>query len=539
MIIKFIKNYFGELKYFALTFSIIFFFGIIIVKPIFSYLYIALYVEPLAYKLQNTDLFLRDSFISNLDNKWHPYLFIVNFLSNFSDKLWSEIYLIFWIISLFFITLSVNFFFRNILSSKNSNPYLNTIIFFLIIFFTIRNFENYSTFIPGDTSIFYPFLNTQLIANGFCFLGIVLNLKFESNYRSSLFLNSIIGSILIYIHIHIAIIYFTSIFFLINNNHLKIRIIQSGFIASVLASPMLFLIFEFFFENKSPADFDIISTLGYFRTAHHFTPSLMNKEVWVSFFLYYFFTLWVFNKTKRTIASNRTLKNFFEILFYIYTPTILFSGWFFIEIIPLKLFINLQLYRFLLVFEFFSLCLIIYFIFNILDLKITINLDKKFKNIFITFISIFLISYSISHLINDNRREIQSHNDIGFWLEKNTDKNSLIFISPDISYRSVIIDSKRSIYWDQYRVPHKEKDASLWLKRFCGIFSDPCDYNNDELPSLFNRKIEGIPILTKKNWENIIRISDCDFIVAKKDYDKKILGKILYENKGVIVKKCK
>ena len=269
-------------------------------------------------------------------------------------------------------------------------------------------------------------------------------------------------------------------------------------------------------------DKEFIQILAHFRHPWHYLPSQFNTLEWISFGGYIFSFVYMFIREKKMVRK--------KIFIYIpiYLGIIMFLGYFFVEIIPIKIVVSIIPYRSLMIFtpiyillyayfmvykfkqgdylsfiilhipftfllrgplyrvipqisEYNSMIIIVCFllilsidIFNLKLIHINSKLHKLSKrfNLYKIFLLFFIVIdiYVIVRVIIFNSGPqiptLDNQKIIYSWLQKNTPSDSIILADHvAVENRKVRLIARRAIVVD-YEFPFLEKHYREWYERF-------------------------------------------------------------------------
>lgn len=529
------KNYIEEISYFFL-FTLIIYLAFLILDPKFSTFYAYDWFETVAYAKIDSSLYVKDRFIQ--DTKiWTPYATLINILVATKSKFWPIIYLLGWLTSFVFLFLSSIIFLNAITKSKNQRLKNLIVLTSFVLFFVTNNFfYNYGGIIPGSTDIIYPFFNTQMLASSISIFSLCLFFFSSTKQIHKLIIFCLLNFIILNLHIHIAI-YNILFHFLFSNRERYLKVTKYTIISLILCAPLQINLFNFILIDLKAINLDhfLINYLGYFRQPHHLIPSKMNVFVWI-YFLLFFIVFYYISLNKKNL--NTFLITFNKKLIYL-VIFVTFFGWFFVEIFTTNFFLKLQVYRIFIYFKFFGIIIIVNYLINIFFIGKKKNIEKKSlnfkKKIIYGLASLLFIILSMNKFYKQHIETLNNKNQLGTWISKYTNTDSLIHLVDYVP--EIIIDSKRSIFWDRHRFPFSEKAGSDWINRFCQTTLDKCQYKKKtDYFNLYKNNMNKLKKFSISDWKMVFKNTGCDYIVS--NISHKIPGKIIARDKNIVIRKC-
>lgn len=360
---------------------------------------------------------------------------------------------IFYLLTLFsnFMILAITYYISKILTS---NYLLSYLVLLILILFNEPN-------IGKATMILDSYLTPQLMAISLVLISFVTSLK-RKYWTSSLFL-----ILSIFIHPTIAILMLLPTLISIMFNKIKLQYILFLFFT-------VFLVTYFAFIRNSVTniinDKTYIYLLAYFRHPHHYIPSsfpIRDYYIFILLEILYGITLWHLIKLK----INCTVYKIFFIT-NIYCLFLMFIGYLFVEIIPVKQIVQLQVFRIVFYIRWTS---IITITITLYEFTKQIVSKRRLRYLLVVLILIIVYSNFIHHNRNILKPDIsprlsRNRSKLFEFILNNTDKNAL-FITP-YDFGDLRTNVKRAIIVDWKSFPFNEKYMVQWYSRIRDIYGD-------------------------------------------------------------------
>jgi len=309
-------------------------------------------------------------------------------------------------------------------------------------------------------------------------------------------------------HVLIGILLFGAFFFnLLLNKKYK----------SIFSSLYFFILFAvtaipLFISNAKTSSQDpakIISALG-FRSPWHYLPSTWPLPDWITFFSFFIFFLIIFYKFSKIDKEYKKIFEGFLIIILVYY----LIGTIFVELIPLKFIIKLQLFRITKLLNIIELIFVGIFFYNYIYKKF----PKKIK-IFLIFLvcSASLIYLFFNPLLS--RYEFDKDTAEMYDFIKTSTPEDSVFLAP-LHMLSFRIGTMRAIVIDFKGVPFGEKFIVEWYNRLVDVtnnFGGNSNFYHSEEYELFLRK--GYNSLTAEDVRNLQNKYSFSYAVFEKPSD--------------------
>src|SRR3989344_6489395 len=299
---------------------------------------------------------------------------------------------------------------------------------------------------------------------------------------------------------------------------------------SIVAIPL------FFNSVKTTAanSLNFIYVYAAFRSPWHILPATWSIVEWSTFLIFLAFFLVIFYKFSKI---DKKYKNIFE-TFLIAVLIYYLIGIIFVELIPLKSIIKLQLFRItesLNVIEFI-------FVGEFFYLYLYSKLNKKIKLSIIIAVIILVISFLILHPLSDRYHYDKETSELYSFIKANTPNDTLILAPPYTE--SFRLGTMRSVVVDFKGVPFGEQYLLEWYNRLLDITNHrPLDLTKEsefKINKLENSRRydylkEGYSSLTKENIQNLKEKYGFSYVVFEKPSSLNLA--ILFQNDKYVLYK--
>lgn len=284
-------------------------------------------------------------------------------------------------------------------------------------------------------------------------------------------------------------------------------------------------------KTSFPDSSKIIQIYAAFRSPWHLLPSTWPFIDWLTFFTFLILSLILFYRFSKIDKKYKSIFETFLIAILVYYLV----GIIFVELFPIKLIINLQLFRiteFLNVIEFIFLGEFIYF-------YIYSKFSKKIKAIIIILLLVLVAFFLFSHPLFERYGYDEQTSELYSFIKTNTPEEATLLTPPDIE--SFRLGTMRAIVADFKSVPFSEKFLVEWHTRLIDITNNqPLDLAK-ERNFKFNRVgnpryaylKEGYRSLTKENIQNLKEKYNFSYVIFEKPFSLNI--PTFFENDKYVV----
>lgn len=278
----------------------------------------------------------------------------------------------------------------------------------------------------------------------------------------------------------------------------------------------------------------IIYIYAAFRSPWHILPATWPLIDWLTFLSFFIFFLILFYKFSKI---DKKYKNIFEV-FLISVLIYYLLGIIFVEIMPLKSIVKLQLFR---ITEFLNLIEFI-FIGEFLYFYIYSKLSKKIKIAIITLLIILVASFLIFNPLFERYHYDKQTSELYSFIKTSTPEDAIILAPPHIE--SFRWETMRAVVADFKSVPFGEKPLVEWYTRIMEITNnqklDLAEERSFKLNRAGNsRRYDSLKIgynsLTKENILSLKERYNFSYAVFEKPFSLNLTK--FFENDKYIVYK--